>query len=97
MTAERGVQSQLWLSRPSPLSGEGDLFKILLQASEPCRCHGMPKAECGNTKGGRGGTQTKPVNLLQRNLHQKSQSVYVAPQWLFSVGNAYRAGEIKKD
>lgn len=33
-----------------PLSGEGDLFKILLQASEPRRCHGMPKAEC-DTKG----------------------------------------------
>lgn len=39
------------VTQPSlPLSGEGDLFKILLQPSEPRRCHGMPKAERG-TKG----------------------------------------------
>lgn len=50
MTAEGGVQSQLWLSRLSPLPGEGDLFKILLQASELHRCHGMPTAK-RNTKG----------------------------------------------
>lgn len=28
-----------------PLPEEGDLFKILLQSSEPRRCHGRPKAE----------------------------------------------------
>lgn len=33
-----------------PLPGEGDLFKILSQASEQRRCHGMPKAE-HDTKG----------------------------------------------
>lgn len=36
-----------------PLFGEGDLFSILLRASEPHRCHGMPKAEC-NTEGSSG-------------------------------------------
>lgn len=35
-----------------PLSGEGDLFKILLQASEPCRC---PKLSAATPKAGGGG------------------------------------------
>lgn len=79
MTAERGVQSQLWLSRPSPLSGEGDLFKILLQASEPCRCHGMPKAECGNTKGGRGGGLRQSLWTYFREISTKNLKAYT---WL---------------
>lgn len=95
MTAERGVQSQLWLSRPSPSPEKVTSLKFSCRHLN--RADAQSWARQHQRQGGGGTTQTKPVNLLQRNLNRKSQSVDVAPQWLFSVGNAYRASEIKKD
>lgn len=74
-----------------PLPEEGDLFKILLQSSEPRRCHGRPKAE-RDTEG-----ELRQSHWTHFWEISKSQSLYVALQRrLLSVGSAHRASEIKR-
>lgn len=88
LNAVRGLNCQLYL----PLLGEDDLFNILLQASEPRRCHGMRKVKC-ITKGDSDKASEPTSNESPKN----SPSLCAAPQRrLFSGGNTHKAGGIKR-